>query len=185
MQVPSTVEEAQRRRYPEQVAIAIARDLEGRYNPITLGWHMQTSHQPPMMAISVGLTRHSLPAIRSSREFVLSYPSPAMAGDALYFGTHSGSEGDKLRARDVRTQPAAKIDGILLADAVANLECEVASEHATGDHVIFVGRVLAAHVNEDGRVRHLYTLGEGFRMGAVQAGEPSARAHEPAGLAGV
>ena len=79
MQVPTEYEEAVARKYPEQVAIAIAQDLQGKYNPITLGWTMLTSHEPPMMAISVGLTRYSLEAIRRAREFVVCFPSSAMA----------------------------------------------------------------------------------------------------------
>ena len=47
-------------KYPEQVVIAIAKDADGKHNPITLGWTMIASHVPPMMAIGVGKTRYSL-----------------------------------------------------------------------------------------------------------------------------
>ena len=53
MQVEARYEDAIKRKYPEHIAIAIAKDPQGKYNPITLGWTMITSHQPPMMAISV------------------------------------------------------------------------------------------------------------------------------------
>ena len=77
---------------------------------------------------------------------------------------------DKLAVRATPTQPASKIDGVLLADAVANFECELESDLATGDHVIFVGRVVASHVNEDEGVRRLYTLAQGYKMGGVLPG---------------
>lgn len=166
MQVPTTYEEATARKYPEQVAIAIAKDRQGKFNPITLGWIMFTSHQPPMMAISVGLTRYSLEAIRQAREFVLCFPSSAMASEALLYGTKSGRELDKLAASKVKTQPATVIDAVLLADAVANFECKLVSEVQTGDHVLFVGQVMAAHVNEDRTLDRLYSLGH-ERLGGV------------------
>ena len=166
MQVSAKYTQAIARKYPEQVAIAIAKDPQGKHNPITLGWTMLTSHEPPLMAISIGHTRYSLEAVRHAREFVVSFPSSAMASETLLFGTKSGRDLDKLAAAGVKTQPASVIDSVLLADAVANFECKLVSELETGDHVLFVGQVVAAHMNQDGGVRRLYSLGDD-RLGGV------------------
>ncbi len=167
MQVEAPYEDAMKRKYPEQVVIGIVKDDRGKDNPITLGWCMITSHKPPMLAISVGLTRHSLPAIRQSREFVICFPSSTMADDALFYGTKSGRDLDKLAECGSKTQPATAIDGVLFADAVANFECKLESELETGDHVILVGRVVVSHVNESTEVRRLYTLGQDYQIGGV------------------
>ena len=90
-----------------------------------------------------------------------------MASEAQLFGTKSGRELDKLAAAGCRTEPATTIDGVLLADAVANFECRLVSELQTGDHVIFVGQVLAAHMHQDPTVRRLYSLGNDRLGGAV------------------
>ena len=167
MQTTVPYSEAIVRKYPEPVVIAVARDAEGKCNPITLGWTMITSHQPPMMAVSVGLPRYSLEVIRGAGEFVIAFPSAGMAGDALFFGTNSGRDVDKLAVRATPTQPATEVDSVLLADAVANYECKLECELKTGDHVMFVGRIVASHVNEDETVRRLYTLDQGYKMGGV------------------
>ncbi len=161
MQVKATYEQAVAKKYPEQVVIAIAKDARGKFNPITLGWTMITSGQPPMMAISIGLGRYSLEVIRQAGEFTLCFPSSAMQADVLFFGTKSGRDVDKLAVRGTRTQPATEIDGVLLSDAVANFECKLESELKTGDHVLFVGRVVASHIHEDPTVRRLYNFGNG------------------------
>lgn len=170
MQVEKPYAEAVARKYPEQVVIAIAKDGAGKYNPITLGWTMICSGQPPMMAISVAYTRHSLEAIRQSKEFVIAFPSSDQAEDALFFGTKSGRDMDKLAERKTATQPAAKIDCVLLSDAAANFECVLEGELGTGDHAVFAGRVVAAHVNKDPAVRRLYTTGKGYEMSGVLPG---------------
>ena len=169
MQVAATYEQAQTRKYPEQIAIAIAKDQHGQHNPITLGWAMTTSIDPPMLAISIGLTRYSLEVIRHAGEFVISFPSPAMERDMLFFGTKSGRDLDKLAACGTKTQPATVIDSVLLADAAANFECKLDSELTTGDHVIFAGRVVAAHMHKDPAVRRIYILG-GEQFGGVVPG---------------
>ena len=159
MQVETTYKKAISRKYPEQVVIAIAKDPLGKYNPITLGWTMITSGSPAMMAIAVSKRQHSVAAIRGAREFVISLPSTEMADDTLYFGSVSGRDVDKLANRHTTTQPALKIDCVLLADAVANFECVLESELATGDHLLFVGRIVASHMNEGKEISRLYNWG--------------------------
>ena len=154
--------------YPGGITIAVAKDSSGKHNPITLGLFMQASGDPPMFAISVAPERHSFEAIRGTGEFVLSYPSLGMAGEALYHGTHSGRDMDKLAECKTRTEPAEKIDSVLLSDAMANLECELAGELESGDHVIFLGRVVAAHVNLDPEVKWLYGIGPGYKLGGAE-----------------
>jgi flavin reductase (DIM6/NTAB) family NADH-FMN oxidoreductase RutF len=127
---------------------------------------MSASIDPPMFAISIGIQRYSLEVIRTAGEFVISLPSATMAEAAVLFGTKSGRDIDKLAASGLATQPASQVDTVLLSDAVANYECRLESEHPAGDHVIFVGRLLAAHVNTDTSVQRLYTLGDD-RMGGV------------------
>ena len=161
MQVEKPSQVAIARKYPEQIVVAVCLDAQGKYNPITLGWTMITSSHPLMMAISVGLTRHTVGAIRHGKEFVIAFPSSMMASDVRFFGTRSGRDVDKLAACGTETEPAREIDGRLLSDAVANFECVLESQLRTGDHVIFVGQVVCAHVNTDPTRKRLFNLGEG------------------------
>lgn len=170
MQVKKDYTQVITRKYPEGVAIAIAKDAAGKYNPITLGWTMITSHKPPMMAIAVSLTHYSRKVIEEAGEFVLSFPSGAMAEAALFYGTNSGRDIDKMKEFPVATQPATEVDALLLSDAVANFECKLVSQMETGDHMLFAGRVVAAHMNEDDEVRRLYTWAPGYKMGEARMG---------------
>ena len=183
VQVQASYASAVAKKYPEQVVIAIAKDSSGKYNPITLGWTMITSGQPPMMAISIGLGRHSLGAVRHSGEFVLAFPSVAMSEDTLFFGSRSGRDVNKLAARGTGTQLATELDCVLLSDAVANFECVVEGEMLTGDHVLFVGRLVAAHTNEDADVGRLYNFGGGDFGQAIQStSQTGARSNSTASL---
>ncbi len=169
MQVQKRFTEAVNRKYPEQVVIAIAKHPQGKYNPITLGWTMITSHQPPMMAIAVNRNHYSREAIEAAREFVIAFPSNSMADAALFYGTKSGRDIDKFKEFPIATEPAAEIDSLLLTDAVANFECKLEAELGTGDHILYVGRIVASHMNPDPTVKRLYTLAPGYKMGAVRA----------------
>ena len=63
MQKQVEYSDAVKTKYPEQVVIAIAKDRQGRANPVTLGWTMIASGDPPMMAIAVAKKHYSIEAI--------------------------------------------------------------------------------------------------------------------------
>jgi flavin reductase (DIM6/NTAB) family NADH-FMN oxidoreductase RutF len=154
------------RKYPEQIVIAIAKDRHGKCNPITLGWSMVTSHRPPMMAVSIGLTRYSHEVFQAAEQFVIAMPSEQQADEVLLFGTRSGRDCDKLADAGGAVEPAAKIDCVILSDAVANFELVKRGQLLTGDHTIFAGEVVASHVNEQG-LNRLYTVGAGWKLGGL------------------
>ena len=166
MQKQVKYEQAIKTKYPEQVIIAIAKDKNGKANPVTLGWTMIASYEPPMMAIAVAKTHYSIKTIRHSKCFTIAFPSSQMADAALFFGSRSGRDTDKFAQFRCKTLPAKKIDSVLLADAVANFECTLESQISVGDHIIFIGKVVASHINAK-RKKRLYSLGTGHKLGAV------------------
>ena len=164
MQKQVEYSEAVKTKYPEQVVITIAKDRQGKANPVTLGWTMIVSGNPPMMAIAVAQKHYSIEAITHSECFTIAFPSAEMAEAALFFGSKSGREIDKFAEFECETEPAVEIDSLLLADAVANFECKLESQVSTGDHIIFIGRVVCSHVNSEPKKR-LYTVGPGHKLG--------------------
>jgi flavin reductase (DIM6/NTAB) family NADH-FMN oxidoreductase RutF len=164
MQKQAEYSEAIRTKYPEQVVIAIAKDKAGKANPVTLGWTMIVSGNPPMMAIAVAKKHYSIEAITHSKCFVISFPSADMADAALFFGSKSGRNIDKFAEFDCKTEPAQEIDSVLLTDAVANFECTLDSRIPAGDHIVFIGKIVASHINTEAKKR-LYTTGPGHKLG--------------------
>jgi flavin reductase (DIM6/NTAB) family NADH-FMN oxidoreductase RutF len=166
MQKKTNYDTAIKTKYPEQIVIAIARDKNGKPNPVTIGWTMIASGQPAMLAIALTPKRYSTAAIRHSKCFTVAYPSEEMAKDTLFFGTHSGKDTDKFAETGCKYSPAEKIDSVILDDAAANFECTLENELTTGDHIIFVGKVVACHVNSEDKKR-LYTVGPDHELGGV------------------
>ena len=164
MQKQVEYSDAVKTKYPEQVVIAIAKDRQGKANPVTLGWTMIVSGNPPMMAIAVAKKQYSIEAITHSECFTIAFPSSEMAEAALFFGSKSGREIDKFAEFECETEPAKEIDSVLLADAVANFECTLDSQVPVGDHIIFVGTVVCSHMNAEPKKR-LYTVGPDHKLG--------------------
>jgi len=167
MQKKTDYNTAIKTKYPEQIVIAIAKDKNGKPNPVTIGWTMIASGEPPMLAIALTPKRYSTAAIRQSKCFTVAYPSEEIAKDTLFFGTHSGRDTDKFAETSCKYSPADKIDSVILDDAAANFECVLEGELTAGDHIIFVGKVIACHINSENKKR-LYTVGPNHELGGVR-----------------
>ncbi len=170
MQKQTDYSEAIKTKYPEQVVIVIAKDAQGRANPVTLGWVMTASFEPPMWAIALAAQHYTTEAIRHSKCFTIALPSSEQKEAAMFFGSKSGREIDKFARCPGKcpVEDAKEIDSVLLCQAVANFECTLENEIAAGDHIIFIGKVVASWINTDPN-RRLFAIGPGHKLGAVSA----------------
>jgi flavin reductase (DIM6/NTAB) family NADH-FMN oxidoreductase RutF len=61
----------------------------------------------------------------------------------------SGRECDKFARFGLTPVPGAEVAAPLIAECPVNLECEALFEQRVGDHQLFLGEVLAQHVDEE------------------------------------
>ena len=148
------------RKHPAPVALVTCAGRDGTENALTVGWFMQTSLSPELLAISVGKTRFSHDIIFDSNEFVLCLPTPEQADAILYCGTHSGRDVDKFATTDLKRQKAKYVRAPLVANCSACFECGVVEKIESGDHTIFVGRIRSAYITDTGRSAILYDFGK-------------------------
>jgi flavin reductase (DIM6/NTAB) family NADH-FMN oxidoreductase RutF len=162
---------------PERIVWAVA-EHAGRRSICPLGWKMNTSISPPMMAISVAPPRFTHELIAGSGEFVLAWPGEDQAEATYFCGTRSGRDIDKFAKARLTALPGSVVKAPLVAECVANLECRVAGRLTSGDHTIFVGEIVAAWANESPK-RLLCSIGPqsgydfllqkgGYRFGVIK-----------------
>lgn len=143
-----TIADALLRRFPEWVFFLIARGPGGPPNLMPAGWGMLCSHEPPMFAVAVRATNHSAGQIEQSGEFVVAFLAERHVRHLEPAGTTSGRDQDKFAALGLETMPAARVRPPLLADAPLQFECRLAGRMQTGDHIVFAGEIVAAHVGD-------------------------------------
>ncbi len=137
-------------------------------NITTVAWAMPTSMNPPLLAISLGAGRHSHALIEESGEFVVNIPTMEILQAVYACGSLTGRSFDKFKKANLTPIPAKKVKAPAIQECIAHLECEVDGQFTTGDHTIFVGKILEAYADmgvfADGgydikRVRMLYHAG--------------------------
>ncbi len=118
---------------------------------ITLDWHTPLSFKPQLYAVVIAKARFSYKLIHESRVFAVNFMSINNKKDVLFCGTNSGEFIDKFEETKLTKQQAEKIDCPIVKEALAVIECEVTDEIETGDHVIFVGKILSKKLNKEGK----------------------------------
>ena len=143
---------------PSRLALVVSKSGDRGVNIITLGWFMRTSIQPPMFAISIGLTRYSHKLLSENRKFVLAIPSTKMAEQVLQCGTQSGRNIDKIKEFNIKVKKGKLSDIPILINAVANFECRTITQIRSGDHTIFIGEVRYCWQNENSNLKQLLSV---------------------------
>lgn len=134
---------------PERVVLVIAYDRKNnRPSGMVCGWSTICSSEPSMMAVALWKKGYTHKLIRDTKEFVVAVPNKKLGKAISVFGENHGNAMDKFKAARVKTTPAKFIQPPLLAEATMNFECKLVKEVDSGDHLLFIGEVLAAHVND-------------------------------------
>ncbi len=118
-------------------------------NAFPVAWAMPTSVSPPLVAIAVHPSRHSHDMITFGEEFALNFPSKVVVNHTQWLGMVSGVQGDKLEGSRLPYFKAKVIGAPLLEGCVGWVECTLHDHYTTGDHTLFVGRVVAAQADSD------------------------------------
>ena len=135
--------------YPRQTVLVTCWDERNdRANIITLDWSMPTSIDPPLLAISVGITRYSHECIEACGEFVVNLPTEELEDAALFCGTRSGKNCNKFEESCLSQSPSKKVRVPGIGECPVRLECILEKSIRTGDHTIFVGRIVSVWKEE-------------------------------------
>lgn len=142
---------------PTPAALITCVSSEGRPNIITLGEVYMLALEPLTVGIGIRPRRYSYRLIAETREFVVNFPTVELAAATDYCGVTSGAEVDKFAATGLTPEAASAVSVPLIKECPLNLECRVRDILPMGSHHVFVGEVVATHVepwalDEDGQL---------------------------------
>lgn len=126
-------------------------------NLITVDWHMPTSLNPPLYCVSIGKSRFSLKLLSESNCFSINFMAHKYEKEVLFCGTNSGLKVDKFKETGLTAIDCEKIDSKFIKEAESVYECEVVEKIDTGDHILFIGKIISG--NKFDNKRRLLNLG--------------------------
>ena len=120
-----------------------------RPNIITLAWMGVVCSEPPMVGISIRKNRFSFDIIKESKEFVINIPRGGLLKATDFCGTTSGKEVDKFAECGLTPIKGTKVNVPLIEECPVNLECVVRQMPDLGSHHLFIGEIVATHIDSE------------------------------------
>lgn len=162
--------------YPCPVALVTCVDEEDNPNIITLAWVGITCSDPPTIGIGIRPQRYSYRLIEKTREFVVNIPTLDILKETNYCGRVSGRDHNKFAETKLTPEPSKEVKPPLIKECPVNLECTLQKIVKVGSHDLFLGRIVAIHVDQNildknGRIDYskaqpfVYNQGEYWSLG--------------------
>ena len=135
--------------YPMPVLVVGTYDHAGRANGMVAAWGGICSSDPPAITVSVRPSRATYRNLMEKREFTVSIPSAKYLAEADFFGIVSGDEIEKFAATGLTPVRSTLVDAPFIREFPVALECRVINRVECGSHVLFIGQILDAKVDEN------------------------------------
>ncbi len=120
----------------------------GRTNVLTIAWTGVMSSKPPMTYISVRPERFSYGMIDRTGEFIINFPTSAMARETDFCGVRSGRDTDKLEKCSLGLVPGTEVGTSAIEQCPLSLECRVRQKIDMGSHTAFIAEIVAVQADE-------------------------------------
>ena len=144
-------------------------DAKGNPNAMTIGWGtIGIIWAKPIFIVLVRPSRYTYDLIEITNDFTVNVPTPKLADKVSYFGTVSGRNQNKFKAKGLTVSPGKKVKSPIIDECVINYECRVVhkndvipdrladeirnSAYRQGDfHRIYFGEILVVYADIDAK----------------------------------
>ncbi|MGE5550368.1 MAG: flavin reductase family protein [Bacteroidota bacterium] len=120
-----------------------------RSNIITLAWAGTVCSNPPMVGLGIRPTRYSYELIKATGEFTVNLPNQRLLLATDFCGVVSGREVDKFAALGLTAVTGHAVRAPMIAECPVNLEVSVKQTIPLGSHDLFLGEILAVHLDQE------------------------------------
>ena len=136
---------------PSPMALIVSIDEHGKPNIMTVGEIFNVGlRKPAIIGTAIRKATYTHGLISKTGAFTVNFPTSAMLSTADLIGTISGRNGlDKFAEYGLTPVPSDAVAPPIIAQCPVNLECKLLSVTEVGDHDLFLGEVLAMHVDAD------------------------------------
>jgi flavin reductase (DIM6/NTAB) family NADH-FMN oxidoreductase RutF len=136
------------RKLPIRPVYLVSCEHNQKKNIISIGMFAYFSGKPTLVGIGIAPSRFSYELVEKSRVYVVNVVDERLMEAVGICGENSGRDVDKFKLAKLTAAPASKVKAPLIEESPLSLECKVVQVAEVGDHVWFIGEVLATHVRE-------------------------------------
>jgi flavin reductase (DIM6/NTAB) family NADH-FMN oxidoreductase RutF len=135
---------------PTPAALITSVDSQGKPNIIALGEAFNLGLQNPcIVGVAIRKSRYSHGLIRATGSFTVNLPRASQVKKVDLCGMISGRKADKFTLTGFTPVPSQHIAPPMIGECPVSMECELTGIIETGDHDLFMGKVLAVYADDE------------------------------------
>ncbi len=134
---------------PAPTTLVVTKRPDGKFNVMTASWVMPLSRNPPLIAVAIAPRRYTYECLTKHGEFTVCVLGPDMKDVAMYCGTVSGRQVDKIEKLNLKLINLSKVTVPGIEGSLAIIGCKLWKDYDGGDHRIIVGEVQEILVKEN------------------------------------
>lgn len=138
-------------RWATGVTIVTARAGD-RVHGMTVSAFTEVSLDPPLVLFCADKASNTLPLVEEGRVFAVN----VLARDQEALSNRFASKKHEWQRFDGLDYEQGESGAPLLSGAVTNLDCRVVASHDHGDHVVYIGEVLAVRTSDRPPLLHFH-----------------------------
>jgi len=151
------------RMIPYGLYVMTAKGPDGSVAAATVNWVTQTAFNPPLVVVGVKVGSGTYAIAKAAGHFALNMLGKGQQGPAFDFFKPAEVSGDKLSGQPFRS---GSTGAPILTAMPGAVECKLVEIVERGDHHIFIGEVVDAHLTQpiagraDAAILEMKELGE-------------------------
>lgn len=134
------------RQLPIRPVYLLSTGHKRKKNIITIGMFAYFSGKPSLVGVGIAPSRYSFDMIRRSGEYVVNVVDGKLMEAVRICGEKSGRDLDKFKLAKLTPEKGVKVKAPCIKESPVSVECKVVQEVEAGDHIWFIGEVLATQV---------------------------------------
>ena len=137
--------------YPSPIGLIVAVDAQGKPNVMAAGEVFNIGlREPCIIGIALRKATYTHGLIVESKQFTVNFTPASIMDKMDLVGTSTGRDvPDKFAEYGLTPLPSIEVAPPIIEECHVNLECKMLNVSEVGDHDLFLGEVVAMHVDDD------------------------------------
>lgn len=144
---------------PRTTVLISTIDKKGNTNAAPFSFVMPVSVNPPVIAIAMVSTRHTLANIRETGDFVINIPGEKMLAQLWICGKALPKGVSEIKEAGLHEEKAKAVASPRVREAIAWYECKLRTEIEGGDHLLVLGDIILAETSDQEKNNPLLHFG--------------------------
>ena len=133
---------------PIRPVYLVSCEHSGKKNIISIGMFAYFSGKPTLVGVGIAPSRFSYELIQKSGAYVVNVVDEKLIEAVTICGENSGRDVNKFELAKLTAVPARRVSAPIIEESPLSIECKVVQVPKVGEHVWFIGEILAVHARE-------------------------------------